>query len=81
MTCETYSRSSRVKSILVSAPARVASFATTASLRSAVGSATVPGVAFGPGDPSVAGTPGEFVPTAQLTQSEFVLRQWLTAPD
>ncbi|MGX7681735.1 hypothetical protein ACSMXN_22870 [Jatrophihabitans sp. DSM 45814] len=35
-------------------------------------------VAFGPGDPSVAGTPGEFVPTAQLAQCEFVLRQWLT---
>ena len=38
----------------------------------------VPGGAFGPGDPSVAGNPGEFVPTAQLTQCEFVLRQWLT---
>jgi acetylornithine deacetylase/succinyl-diaminopimelate desuccinylase-like protein len=38
----------------------------------------IPAVAFGPGDPSVAGAPGEFVPTAQLTQCEFVLRQWLT---
>lgn len=38
----------------------------------------VPVVAFGPGDPSVAGTPGEFVPTAQLAHCEFVLRQWLT---
>lgn len=36
-------------------------------------------VAFGPGDPSVAGTPGEFVATAQLAHCEFVLRQWLTA--
>ena len=38
----------------------------------------VPVVAFGPGDPSNAGTAGECVPTAQLAQSEFVLRQWLT---
>lgn len=37
----------------------------------------LPAVAFGPGDPSVAGTPGEFVPTAQLSQCEFALRQWL----
>ena len=36
-----------------------------------------PAVAFGPGDPSVAGTDGEFVPTAQLSQCEFVLRSWL----
>jgi succinyl-diaminopimelate desuccinylase len=39
----------------------------------------VPAVAFGPGDPSIAGAAGEFVPTAQLGQCEFVLRQWLTA--
>jgi succinyl-diaminopimelate desuccinylase len=39
----------------------------------------IPAVAFGPGDPSVASTPGEFVPTAQLAQCEFVVRQWLTA--
>jgi succinyl-diaminopimelate desuccinylase len=38
----------------------------------------VPAVAFGPGDPSVAGTGGEFVPTAELAQCEFVLRQWVT---
>jgi acetylornithine deacetylase/succinyl-diaminopimelate desuccinylase-like protein len=37
-------------------------------------------VAFGPGDPLVAGTPDEFVPTAQLAQCEFVLRQWLLQP-
>ena len=39
----------------------------------------VPAVAFGPGEKSVAGTPEELVPTAQLTRCEFVLRQWLTA--
>lgn len=38
----------------------------------------IPAVAFGPGDPSLAGMPGEFVPTAQLARCEFVLRQWLT---
>lgn len=43
-----------------------------------VASFGVPAVAFGPGDPSVAGKPGEFVPTAQLSQCEFVLRQWLS---
>jgi hypothetical protein len=43
-----------------------------------VGSLDVPAVAFGPGDPSLAGTSGEFVPTAQLAHCEFVLRQWLT---
>ncbi len=43
------------------------------------GTLNIPVVAFGPGDPSLAGTPGEFVPTAQLGQCEFVLRQWLTA--
>jgi acetylornithine deacetylase/succinyl-diaminopimelate desuccinylase-like protein len=48
----------------------------------ALGSLGVPTVAFGPGDPALAGAAGEFVPTAQLTQCEFVLRQWLTAqPD
>ena len=41
-------------------------------------SLNIPAVAFGPGDPSVAGTAGEFVPTAQLTQCEFVLREWLS---
>ena len=35
-------------------------------------------VAFGPGNPAVAGTAEEFVPTAELGQCEFVLRQWLT---
>lgn len=39
----------------------------------------VPTVAFGPGNPSVADTSAEFVPTAELGQCEFVLRQWLTA--
>ena len=38
----------------------------------------VPVVAFGPGDPSLAGAPEELVPTAELSQCEFVLRQWLT---
>jgi succinyl-diaminopimelate desuccinylase len=39
----------------------------------------IPAVAFGPGNSTLAGTPDEFVPTAQLTASEFVLRRWLTA--
>ncbi|MFT4082086.1 MAG: hypothetical protein QM638_05830 [Nocardioides sp.] len=37
----------------------------------------VPSVGFGPGDPALARTPEEYVPTAQLTQCEFVLREWL----
>jgi acetylornithine deacetylase/succinyl-diaminopimelate desuccinylase-like protein len=37
----------------------------------------VPALTFGPGDPRLAHTPGEFVPTAQLTECEHVLRQWL----
>ncbi|WP_300682955.1 hypothetical protein [Nocardioides sp.] len=37
----------------------------------------LPTVTFGPGDPTVARTAGEFVPTAQLTQAEWVLREWL----
>jgi len=36
------------------------------------------GVAFGPGDPSLAGTAGEFVATADLGQCEVALRRWLT---
>ncbi|MFC6344187.1 hypothetical protein ACFP8W_19555, partial [Nocardioides hankookensis] len=34
----------------------------------------VPFEVFGPGDPAVAHSPGEFVPTAELTECEFVLR-------
>lgn len=45
----------------------------------ALASLGIPAVAFGPGDPSLAGTPGELVPTAQLAKCDFVLRQWLTA--
>ncbi|MBZ5737955.1 hypothetical protein [Nocardioides mangrovi] len=37
----------------------------------------IPTVSFGPGDPAVAHAPGEFVPTAELTQCEYVLRTWL----
>ncbi|KQW47871.1 hypothetical protein ASC77_15755 [Nocardioides sp. Root1257] len=34
---------------------------------------------FGPGDPALAHAAGEFVPTAELTECEFVLRTWLQA--
>jgi len=37
----------------------------------------VPAAVFGPGDPSVAGTAGDFVTTVQLGQAEFALRRWL----
>jgi acetylornithine deacetylase/succinyl-diaminopimelate desuccinylase-like protein len=37
----------------------------------------IPAVGFGPGGSVVAGTPGEFVRTAELTQCEFVLRELL----
>jgi succinyl-diaminopimelate desuccinylase len=36
-------------------------------------------VTFGPGDPRLAHTPEEFVPTAQLTECEFMLRELLRA--
>jgi succinyl-diaminopimelate desuccinylase len=39
----------------------------------------VPAVAFGPGDPAVAGASTEFVTTAELGQCEYVLREWLTS--
>lgn len=39
----------------------------------------VPVIAFGPGDPTLGGTAAEFVPTAELSQCEFVLRGWLRA--
>lgn len=37
----------------------------------------VPTAVFGPGDPGLAHSPDEFVPTAELTQCEFVLRTCL----
>jgi acetylornithine deacetylase/succinyl-diaminopimelate desuccinylase-like protein len=37
----------------------------------------LPTAAFGPGDPALAHTAGEFVPTAELTECEYVLRTWL----
>ena len=40
----------------------------------------VPAVNFGPGDPSVAHTQGEFVDDAQLLSCEQRMRRWLTAP-
>jgi succinyl-diaminopimelate desuccinylase len=39
----------------------------------------VPALTFGPGDPLLAHTPEEFVPTAELTACEHVLREWLRA--
>ena len=39
----------------------------------------VPAVTFGPGDPELAHTRDEFVPTAQLTECEHILREWLRA--
>jgi len=38
----------------------------------------IPALNFGPGDPSRSHTPGESVPTAQLTACERLLRDWLT---
>jgi acetylornithine deacetylase/succinyl-diaminopimelate desuccinylase-like protein len=47
----------------------------TAALRfSEVG---IPALTFGPGDPRLAHTRDEHVPTAQLTECEHVLREWL----
>jgi acetylornithine deacetylase/succinyl-diaminopimelate desuccinylase-like protein len=39
----------------------------------------IPSAAFGPGEPSLAHSPDEFVPTAELTQCEHVLRAWLAS--
>lgn len=39
----------------------------------------VPALTFGPGDPRLAHTRDEHVPTAQLTECEHVLREWLRA--
>lgn len=39
----------------------------------------VPALTFGPGDPGVAGTPDEHVPTAQLAACEHVVRELLRA--
>jgi acetylornithine deacetylase/succinyl-diaminopimelate desuccinylase-like protein len=39
----------------------------------------IPALTFGPGDPRLAHTRQEFVPTAQLTECEHVLREWLRA--
>ena len=39
----------------------------------------VPAVNFGPGDPQLAHTRDEYVPTAQLTECEHVLKEWLRA--
>lgn len=39
----------------------------------------VPALAFGPGDPRLAHARDEHVPTAQLTECEHVLREWLRA--
>lgn len=36
-------------------------------------------VDYGPGDPAVAHTPDEFVPTAQLTECEHTVKGWLQA--
>lgn len=59
---------------LTELPAAELDAATDAALLERLG---IPTLAFGPGDPAVAGTPGEFVRTAELTQSEYVLREWL----
>lgn len=37
----------------------------------------IPALAFGPGDPALAGAPDERVPTAHLARCEYVLRRWL----
>ncbi|MGW1024129.1 succinyl-diaminopimelate desuccinylase [Streptomyces sp. NPDC002577] len=39
-----------------------------------------PALNYGPGDPSLAHTAGEYVPVAQLRECETRLRDWLTAP-
>jgi acetylornithine deacetylase/succinyl-diaminopimelate desuccinylase-like protein len=39
----------------------------------------IPALTFGPGDPLLAHTRDEHVPTAQLTECEHVLREWLRA--
>jgi len=39
----------------------------------------VPAVNFGPGDPSMAHSQGEFCPVADLATVERGLRAWLTA--
>ncbi len=40
----------------------------------------VPALNFGPGDPSLAHSAGEYVPLGQLRDCEDMLRSWLTAP-
>jgi succinyl-diaminopimelate desuccinylase len=40
----------------------------------------IPAVNFGPGDPSLAHSAGEFVPVVQLVQCEESLRRWLNQP-
>lgn len=39
----------------------------------------IPALNFGPGDPMLAHKADEFVPTAQLTQCEHVMKEWLQA--
>ena len=39
----------------------------------------IPAINFGPGDPQLAHTRDEYVPTAQLTECEHVLKEWLKA--
>ncbi len=41
----------------------------------------VPAVNYGPGDPSLAHTKDEWVPTADIVDCERVLRAWLSPPD
>ncbi len=40
----------------------------------------IPAVNFGPGDPSLAHTREEYVPTSQLRSTFAVMRSWLLAP-
>ena len=40
----------------------------------------IPAVNYGPGDPSLAHSAGEFVPVSQLVACEASLRRWLAAP-
>jgi succinyl-diaminopimelate desuccinylase len=61
---------------LVEAAAVPAANRTTAAQLQELG---IPALTFGPGDPTLAHTPDEFVPTAQLTECEHVLRQLLRA--
>jgi succinyl-diaminopimelate desuccinylase len=42
--------------------------------------AGIPAVNFGPGDPSLAHSPGEKVPLAQLQQAHDILGRWLFPP-